>query len=393
MSGAAIVKYVNVSKGHLYLRRKGYPRIRLNSPLPAKGEEKGSALERELAALFKQIDAPPAGGTIKAATRTYELSADFRGLAASTQYEYRLLLKEFDEDLGDLQVVTFDAGFILQLRDEWASRGHRAANIRLTVLEHVLTPAIVKGLFDKTNPFSLIKGVRRPADAPEPHPTWPEAVFEGVYGAAIEQKRFGLARALGIARYVGARRGDLVRISRAARQGGRFHFLSGKRKVVVDAPEDQKLTAILDATPATQPLSHWQATRSAAVRRSLTEALTLVYNRQGRPYSEDGLALELRKLVTALYASGSIDSDRYDFHGLRHTRGVELALSGATDAEGAAMMGHASPASFAQYRRQASRVALADEGAKKLAERRKNAAAEKAPTGAPTKCQPIAANE
>lgn len=388
----AALKYVNESGGYLYLRRKGYPSVRLQSPLPPKGQEAGSALEKELQALFKALSAPALPGTVKAATRAYELSPDFRGLAASTQYEYRLLLKEFDEQLGVLPVTTFAAPFLLELRNAWAARGHRAANVRLTVLEHVLTPAIVAGLLNG-NPFDHIKGVRRPANAPEPHRIWPDAVVSAVFEAALQERRFGLARAVAIARHVGARRGDLVKLSRAARSDGRFRFVSGKRKVPVDVAEDPELTAMLARTPDTQPLSAWQATRKAAVRRTVTESLTLVFNRQGRPYSEDGIALELRKLVERLAKAEAIDSAAYDFHGLRHARGVDLALSGVTDAEGAAMMGHSSAASFAQYRRQADRKRLADSGSQKVQARRRNEAATKAPNGVPNRRQIRAANE
>ncbi|WP_331086176.1 hypothetical protein [Phenylobacterium sp.] len=71
--------------------------------------------------------------------------------------------------------------------------------------------------------------------------------------------------------------------------------------------------------------------------------------------------------------TGKLDSDRYDLHGLRHTRGVELALAGCSDAEGAAMMGHRSPSSFVQYRRQADRIRLSDAAAARVARLREQA--------------------
>jgi hypothetical protein len=80
-----------------------------------------------------------------------------------------------------------------------------------------------------------------------------------------------------------------------------------------------------------------------------------------------GLALELRKLIAKLHAAGLIDSDCYDLHGLRHARGVELALAGCSDAEGAAMMGHGGPSSFVQHRRQADRIRLSDAAAARVA--------------------------
>jgi hypothetical protein len=92
-------------------------------------------------------------------------------------------------------------------------------------------------------------------------------------------------------------------------------------------------------------------------------ARTLVFNLANKRYTEDGLGQELAKLMGALHKAGEIVSADYNLHGLRHTRGVELALAGCTDAQGAAMLGHSSPSSFAQYRRQADRIRLAEDGA------------------------------
>jgi integrase len=139
-----------------------------------------------------------------------------------------------------------------------------------------------------------------------------------------------------------------VRVAEGARKEGRFSYLSGKRKVPVDVPEPPELTHWLDRLP--------RASRS----------LTIAYNEEGLPYSDDGFALVLRKLVAKLAKAGKVNP-RLDVHGLRHTRGVEYALAGLTDAEGAAALGHRSPHSFAPYRRQADRIRLSDNGAAKLA--------------------------
>jgi len=86
-----------------------------------------------------------------------------------------------------------------------------------------------------------------------------------------------------------------------------------------------------------------------------------------------GLGQALSALVGELHASGKIDSAAYDLHGLRHTIGVELCLAGATDAQGAAWLGHSSPHSFTTYRRQASRMLLTASAGDLLAELRKRA--------------------
>jgi integrase len=345
------VKYVNRVIGkdgseRLYLRKRGEPPVRLLSPW---GSE---ALRREVAQLLDKAAVRPLPGTLALALRAYELEdPDFLGLQPSTKKIYRYFLVQLGEDFGTLPVTAFQSARILQLRNLWATRGHRAANLRLQVLKNVLRPSIIAGLIPGGDPFALIPQVRRPAEAREPHCLWPEAVVNIVIKRAIQEKRFGLARAVAIARYAGLRRGDIIRLTPAARHEGRIRFTTGKRKVRVDIPEDPRLTGWLSATPD-------------APRKAANGETHLIYGLRSACYTQDGIGQEMVKLVDKLHKEGAIDSDRYDLHGLRHTRGVELALAGCTDAQGAAQLGHGSPSSFAPYRRQADRIRLADDAAR-----------------------------
>lgn len=347
------MKYVNRIVGkdgveRLYFRKAGLPSIKLQSPMPESGQEAGSALEKEVSAILGTEHPKPQPSTLRAALRAYELeSVDFAQLEDSTKYLYRKTMQELDEDLGDLMVSRFSPAFLLDLRNGWAPRGYRAVAIRLQVLKNVLWPAIVAGKLGGGDPFALIPGVRRPRDAGEPHLMWPDAVVMTVVEAAMAVGKFGLARGVAIGRWQGPRREDIVRLTLAARRGGRFAFVTGKRKVPVDRAEDPALAAVFAATPHNH--------------------MILAANLEGLAYSPDGFAQELKKLILMLHKAGKIDSDEYDVHGLRHTFGVELALSGCTDAEGAASMGHSSPASFATYRRQADRIRLADNATAKIA--------------------------
>jgi hypothetical protein len=91
----------------LYFRKAGHPRNGepLTSPWPE--VEAGSALMAEVTAILATQIAKPRPGHLAGATRDYELSADFTGLGSETKYGYRLILKEFDADLGTLPLVTF----------------------------------------------------------------------------------------------------------------------------------------------------------------------------------------------------------------------------------------------------------------------------------------------
>lgn len=345
------MKYVNRVVGkdgveRLYFRKAGAPSVRLQA---AWGSPE---LEREVAGLLVAATPEPAPATLRAALRAYELqSADFKSLGAGTQYEYRLILKELEEDFGELQVSRFRPDYLLRLRNTWAARGHRAAAMRLLLLRHALLPAIIQGKIGDGDPFTLIPAVPKPRDTGEPHTIWPESVVQIVVEGAVAEGRFGLARGVAIGRYAGARRGDIVKITKAARKAGRFTFRSGKRGVLVDMPEDPALTAVLNNTPAAQ------------------DSLILAYNLSGRAYTEDGFGQELAKLLERLEKAGKLENaSDYTAHGLRHTFGVEIALAGCTDAQGAALMGHKSPNTFAIYRRQADRIRMATDAAAKVAQ-------------------------
>lgn len=322
----------------LYFRKRGAPSV------PLRAAWGTSELETEVAALLAACEPDPTPGTLRQAVRAYEgKDANHARLAESTRYEYGLILREFNADFGELPLSTFTPSYILRLRDAWAPRGHRAANVRLIVLRNVLKPWIIRR--DQGDPFALIEGVRRPPGGEEPHSIWPEVVVRTVIEAAIVEGRIGLARGVAIGRYAGARRGDIVRLTRAARQSGRFSFISGKRRVPVSLPEDTELTAVLNQTP------------------NAPDSLVLAYSLTGVAYTEDGFALELQKLLTRLKAARAIPLADYTIHGLRHTFGVESALAGCTDAQGAARMGHTSPGTFAIYRRQADRIRMSDDAA------------------------------
>jgi len=356
------MKYVNRIVGkdgvaRLYFRKAGMPSVPLKSPMPPDGQESGSPLQAEVNAILAAAAPKAKPSTLKAYLRRYELdSPDFAGLADSTKYIYKLLLKEMEEDFGDLHVSTFKPSYLLKLRDIWSPRGHRAANLRMQVLKNALWPAVVEGKLGDGDPFSMIPQVRRPRDAEEPHLIWPETVVLAVIRGALEEGRFGVARAVAIGRYTGARREDITKFTKSVRRGGRFAFLSGKKRVPVDLEEDVALTTVLAETPS--------------------QGLYLVYNLDGLPYTPNGLYQAVSDLVSRLAKAKKIDSDRYDIHGLRHTFGVEAALAGCTDAEGAARMGHGSPHSFATYRRQADRIRLS-----KNAETKIRALREQSPNG------------
>jgi hypothetical protein len=117
----------------LYLRKPGLRRVRLQAADGSKQLE--FEVERLLAALGGEKPKPQ---TLEAATRQYETrTPEFKNLAESTKYEHRLILSEFVDHLSAAPVASFKPIHVQKLRDQWAGRGHRAANVRLQVLKNV----------------------------------------------------------------------------------------------------------------------------------------------------------------------------------------------------------------------------------------------------------------
>ena len=147
--------------------------------------------------------------------------------------------------------------------------------------------------------------------------------------------------------------GDLERQlqAKAAKAYGRpqrrLKWLTEKRRVLCDKPEDPRLTALLDATP--------------------NQALTIAYNRYGDRYQERALNQAVTRIVLKLAKQGLARSE-LTIHGLRHARGVELALAGASDSEIMSQLEQTSTRSAEIYRRQASRRSMADSGQTKIEE-------------------------
>ncbi|MDO9431634.1 MAG: site-specific integrase, partial [Phenylobacterium sp.] len=109
----------------------------------------------------------------------------------------------------------------------------------------------------------------------------------------------------------------------------------------------------------------------------------------GQPWKPRQLNQAIDRLMATLAKAGkarALTDDEgavycpLDIHGLRHARGLELALAGASDAEIMGQLEHASPRAAQIYRRQAQRKALADQGQDRIDNVVKLKAARKART-------------
>ncbi len=336
-------------KDRVYFR-KGHVKKALKAPWGTQ------ALADEAAAVLASLRSapPPAIGTLVGAVAAYrgdrargiKPSADYLALSATTQSRYERWLDEFDRIFEGMLASDVDAGYILALRDRWAPKGHEAANTALQVLKNVCKPLMITGEITG-NPFELIDKVRRPQGLGIRNPRWEDSEVEAVI-ADVERRRPGLARAVALGRWGGFRKQTICRVPLRARverfgSGGalerRLLWLTEKKEVLCDRREDVRLTELLDRTP--------------------NLALTVAYNSQGAPWKPRALSHALDRVIERLAKRGLV-RPTLTVHGLRHARGVEIALMGGSDAEIMVGLDHASSRTAAEYRKQADRLRLAD---------------------------------
>lgn len=369
--GLIKVPYVQRVKGAdgrtiLYFRKGGYR----HGPLQA--ADGTQALKDEVDTILariakvEQANSVPLAGTIGGMIVAYNKSSEFRSLAKITQSGYQAYLDEMTADIGDVLLADVTRSWIIELRDAWAERGHNSANKRVQVLKNVLAPAID----DETDkripgdPFLRVGRVKRPHDAGEANPSWEDYEVEAAIEDALARNRPGLARAIALGRYGGFRKGTICAYPLNARAVGRdddgnvevrLVWITEKRKVRADKREDARLTGLIQSTP--------------------DRALTVAYNRDGFAWRERGLSQALERHMDRLAKIGKVRAAIDDegevycpltFHGLRHARGVELAMAGASDSEIMSQLEHATESAAKIYRRQANRRKMADAAQDKI---------------------------
>lgn len=321
---------------------------------PLRSLDGSTELKAEVGAILArlaraQAAQTPRAGTVGGAIQRYRKSADFIGLAQSTQIEYGRLLNEIEADVGDVRLAEVDKGWVRDLRDLWAPRGHKATNDRVQMLKNALKPAVDDDRI-KTNPFLGLKKLAPPHDADEVNLAWTDEEVDAFIALALDRNMPGLARAVALGRWGGFRRGTICNIPLNARiiaqdDNGlpqrRLYWTTEKRKVLCDKREDSRLSAFLESTPA--------------------KALTIAYNQRGHPWNVRALNQAVTRLVVAL-AQTQRARPNLTPHGLRHARGLELAYAGASDAEIMAQLEHTTERAARIYRRQAERRRMADSG-------------------------------
>ncbi len=286
-----------------------------------------AAFSAEVAAInaTREVQIPkPRPGTVGQLIAAYRESSGFQELAADTQKSYQ---RAFDacKPIDAMPLARLDQAFILGLQERiHKKRGRWLANMVVSVLSLVSNWGIPRGLAI-TNPAAGVPKIRRPRKMPVANRAWLDQEIE----ATLEAATGGLKKAIALAYYAGLRKKDVVELKAASRSEGMLGVMQSKTGQELSILEAQRLTAILDE-PDRMPGEY------------------VVVNRQGRPYSRDGLDSVFEQLKRELVRTKQIRPG-LTFHGLRKSLGKRAADAGFSELDIAAALGHTNPASSRPY--------------------------------------------
>lgn len=316
-----IVEMTRAGKTYRYVRVRG----RLSARLPD-DPNSPEFLEAYAAELRRMASTGPrrvshADGSVGWLIEAYRASPAFQGLRPRTRQAY-------DTELARLEpVLPFPAADIRRshlnaIRDTLADKP-RMRQMFGQVCSLLWRFGIRELELDCENPAALFRRDGK-AESYKPWTADQLAAFE-----ASEMPTW-LRTAYMLARYTGARRGDICRMTRADRVDGGILVAGSKTSNPIWVPEHPRLTAYLDANPA----------------------IVLV--------SDDRGSIRPERLSKALRCHcDAIGLDGCHLHGLRHTAGTALAEAGCSPHEIAAVLGHKGLQMVEHYTRRAAQRGLA----------------------------------
>jgi integrase len=273
---------------------------------------------------------PPAKGSFRALAIEFRASLAKRKLAPATRANYLRYVDRIESELGDRSVKGIRPAHVYIIRDR-LEETPGAANNYLAVLRLMLAFACERDWRD-TNPAAGV-----PALALGEHLPWPEDVLIRALEAATPMTRLAIVTGL----CSGQRIGDVIRMQWGWCRDGYMQF-------------EQEKTGKPVAIPM-HPI--WRAELAKHPRK----AVTLLYDRSGRPFQSDAT---LRERIVDLFAGLGVTG--YTFHGLRKNAACYLSETGLTDEQIGALTGM-SPDMVRHYTRAVRVLRIAEGVADRLA--------------------------
>lgn len=322
--------YVSDGKAYYYVRRKGFPTVRL---------EGSPGTQEFMAAYQAALVSEPARrsrhavGTFGALVNDYYGSARFINLKPNSKKTYRIILEMIVVEHGHRPAATMPATKAAKIIEQIGQTRPAMANLARSVLRRVMQHAIKTGL-RIDNPFDTVEiyktGTRH---------TWTDAelaAFEARWPLGTRER---LAYALLL--YTAQRGGDVTRMRRQDIVDGAIQVTQEKTGTELSIPVHPNLLAALKAYPA--------------------KGMTLLGDQAGRPVSRPALT----DLMKRAAAAAGLPPHCLP-HGLRKAAMRRLAEAGGTVKELQSVSGHGTLKEVERYTRAADQRLLSQAAIGKL---------------------------
>lgn len=335
--GRLAMKGVCQKGGRTYYRRKVAGKdVYLRLPDPA---DPNFATAYARASSDAPARARPAHGTLAALVAAYRASGDYRGIPSPvTKRNYARYLDMIATEDGHRTVRGITPYFARRMRDRYQDAPGKANNW-LNVFKTLLSWAALND-WRRDNPATEVRAL--PIGEHEP---WPADVLERALAAATPMERLTIVTGL----CSGARVGDAIRMQHGWHDGAIMEFVTSKNGAHVAVPMHP----------------FWKEELARHPRR----AVTLLYDRTGRPFGSTGaIQAMIRRLMKRIGSPTYVSNGRvrgYTFHGLRKNAACYLAELGLSDREVGSTCGM-SPETVRHYTRRARALMIAKGTAERI---------------------------
>ena len=253
-----------------------------------------------------------AEGSVSALCQAYQQDEAFKALKASTQDDYRSIMRGIEAGAGSLMVATITKKGLKATYKALKPRGLHIASSYMRMWRVLMGFAVEEGLI-AANPAERLR-IQTP---PSRSIKWTPAQVAAFLAAAEALGRPSVGLGALLAYELGQRQGDVLRLSWTAYDGDCFDIVQSKTGERVRVPASGVLKQAL----------------KAAVRGSSTQVV--VCEKTGLPYGDDYFRREFARIREA--AGLPVELQYRDF---RRSALTEAADGGSTAVELKAMSGH-----------------------------------------------------
>jgi hypothetical protein len=289
-----------------YRDRQGNWRIyHRRSGTPIDPSLTGTALAAEVERLDK-LHAPKEAkaGTLAALLESYKKVPRFTNLAARTKEDYHKAM-DYLKPLGPTPLTVIDQPFIARLRDRTVAKKRAGfTNHMLAMLSSAFRHGKEYGLVE-ANPCAELEKAQITKDRRKPNRPWSPAERIAVLAAAPPHLKVPLA----LARFLGMRRGDILKLPDMAYRDGHLTFTTSKTGKKMKLPVLGELREILDARPRGRKVT------------------MLCVNSRGDAWTEMGFTASMKKFFARCVKLG-LAGEGLTMHGQRHSVAAELRSLG-----------------------------------------------------------------